>query len=257
MKIAFHSYKGGVGRTKLMVGTAALMAMQGLRVGMLDFDLDASGLATIFCADRKKTEQDELLHILRDPFRNYTRINGAMQDVLGLVAERFNEQPPSTARIRYLPTISNPKLSGGINLNDLDQTVEGLLDYVEQECGIDWLLIDVKPGYSQSASVILPNADRAVIVSRLDSQNIEGLKLVVPKLVRNRLDPILVANMVPEIPQAEERIKLLAEVCDHPVDVRIPYDPKLMFDDDITWAAAPESPIRTGITKLVETLTKQ
>ncbi len=45
MLIGFHSYKGGVGRTKIMVGVGASLALSGRRVGMLDFDLDASGLA--------------------------------------------------------------------------------------------------------------------------------------------------------------------------------------------------------------------
>lgn len=60
MKIAFHSYKGGVGRTKLMVGVAALMAKQGRRVGMLDFDLDSSGLVNIFSPEFCGVKEEEL-----------------------------------------------------------------------------------------------------------------------------------------------------------------------------------------------------
>ncbi len=29
MKIAFHSYKGGVGRTKVMIGVGAILALRG------------------------------------------------------------------------------------------------------------------------------------------------------------------------------------------------------------------------------------
>ena len=63
MKIAFHSYKGGVGRTKVMVGVGAQMAMRKRRVGMLDFDLDASSLAAMFGYD-KNDEKLDLLRIL-------------------------------------------------------------------------------------------------------------------------------------------------------------------------------------------------
>ncbi len=49
--LAFHSYKGGTGKTTLIANLAALYAMQGLRVCLLDFDLYAPSLGMYF---RKK-----------------------------------------------------------------------------------------------------------------------------------------------------------------------------------------------------------
>ena len=49
--IAFHSYKGGTGKTTLITNVSALYAQNGYNVGLLDFDLYAPSLASYF---RKK-----------------------------------------------------------------------------------------------------------------------------------------------------------------------------------------------------------
>lgn len=49
--MAFHSYKGGTGKTTLIANLAALYAMQGENVCLLDFDLYAPSLGMYF---RKK-----------------------------------------------------------------------------------------------------------------------------------------------------------------------------------------------------------
>src|SRR3990170_4896350 len=46
--IAFHSYKGGTGKTTLIANLAAFYAMSGMRVCLLDFDLYAPSLTTYF-----------------------------------------------------------------------------------------------------------------------------------------------------------------------------------------------------------------
>ena len=44
----FYSYKGGVGRTMTMANVAALMAIEGHRVLVVDWDLEAPGLDVFF-----------------------------------------------------------------------------------------------------------------------------------------------------------------------------------------------------------------
>ena len=42
--VTFYSYKGGVGRTMALANVAAILAKQGRRVLLIDFDLEAPGL---------------------------------------------------------------------------------------------------------------------------------------------------------------------------------------------------------------------
>ena len=46
--IAFHSYKGGTGKTTLISNLASLFALEGMNVGLLDFDLYAPSLTMYF-----------------------------------------------------------------------------------------------------------------------------------------------------------------------------------------------------------------
>lgn len=253
MKIAFHSYKGGVGRTKIMVAAGAILAMEGHRVGMLDFDLDASALATIFQADMDKTPDRELLHILEraDP----SLAHNAMIDVTGFVAGRFGSNPKGVGCLKYIPTISDPKISDQISFDRRTVYFVGsLMESLLKECGIDMLLVDLRPGYSPSSATILPLVDCAVIVTRLDRQNIEGLRRIVPRMNQKGLKSILVANLVPDNNETKKRMKEIQEATGQPVEVQIRYDPEAVFDDDIVSVTRVDSPMEMGTRSLVKLL---
>jgi len=58
--IAFHSYKGGTGKTTLAANFAALLAKKGYRVFLLDLDVYAPSLQSYFQTDPKKWINDFL-----------------------------------------------------------------------------------------------------------------------------------------------------------------------------------------------------
>ena len=249
MKFAFHSYKGGVGRTKVMIGVASILAMRGYRVGMLDFDLDASGLATSLDAKPEMVGNHELLHILHsaDP----SAVFQGMIDVTNLVSDRFGSKPQANGCLKYIPTISDPEVADQITFNAATRySVAAILEAILRDCGVEQLLIDLKPGYSPSSSLIFPMVDHAVVVTRLDMQNIEGLRRVVPRMHQKGLNTTIVANYLTDNPLVDERIQLLQEAMDSRVDVRINFDPDLLFDDDIVSAATEGSPMNTALNAL-------
>ena len=51
MIVTFYSYKGGVGRSMALANVAAWFRLQGLRVVMIDWDLEAPGLESFFATD--------------------------------------------------------------------------------------------------------------------------------------------------------------------------------------------------------------
>ena len=70
--IAFHSYKGGTGKTTLAANFAALLAKKGYKVFLLDFDVYSPSLQSYFEIDPKKWindflfEKAELEEVLMD-----------------------------------------------------------------------------------------------------------------------------------------------------------------------------------------------
>ena len=257
MRVACYSYKGGVGRTKVMVGLGALMAMSGQRVGLVDFDLEASGLATIFNADPSKLGRNELLTILAR--RDLTLLPGSAVDVTPLLHERFGRAPEGNGALKYVPTVSNPELSDLVRFDGETRfVIEDMFTMLIDECGIDQILVDLKPGYSASSGLILPLVHRVVVVARLDSQNIGGLRTILPRMMKRELDPLLVANLVPGeshlAGDVKERIRDLEHAVGHRVDVRIDYDPDVVFDDDFAAVARAASPSGMALATLAELL---
>lgn len=232
-----------------MIGVAAILAMRGLRVGMLDFDLDASGLATILEANPEMVGIHDLLHILKraDP----SAVFECIIDVTDLVSERFGYQPQGNGCLKYIPTISDPELSDQIMFNPATSySVDAILEAIVRDCGVDQLLIDLRPGYSPSSSLIFPLVDHAVVITRLDRQNIEGLRTVVPQMHQKGLETTIVANYLTDNPLVEKRIRLLEEAMNSRVDVRIDFDPDLLYDDDIVRVATEGSPMNVALNAL-------
>lgn len=65
--VTFYSYKGGVGRTMALVNTAHILARDGWRVLMVDFDLEAPGMTHFFAdivRDRPQTVEHDALDLL-------------------------------------------------------------------------------------------------------------------------------------------------------------------------------------------------
>jgi len=65
--VTFYSYKGGVGRTMALVNTAHILARDGWRVVMVDFDLEAPGMTHFFAdivRDRPRTVEHDALDLL-------------------------------------------------------------------------------------------------------------------------------------------------------------------------------------------------
>jgi MinD-like ATPase involved in chromosome partitioning or flagellar assembly len=256
MKIAFHSYKGGVGRTKVMLGVGAILAMRGHRVGMLDFDLDASGVAASLGADPAKIGKRELLNILNRP--DPAKVLDALIDVTEFVGARFNHQPQKPGCLKYIPTISDPRLSDKIKFDEAGcANVDTILNTMLQDCGVDQLLIDLKPGYSPSSAAIFPLVDQAVVVTRLDRQNIEGLAKIVPLMKSKHITPTIVANYILDSPLTEARIDLLTKTMGSRIDVRIQFDPDVFFDDDISCVAQEGSAINVSLKALASLLEKK
>ena len=65
--VSFYSYKGGVGRTMALVNVAHVLARDGYRILMVDFDLEAPGMTHFFAKlvrDRPQSVKYDALDLL-------------------------------------------------------------------------------------------------------------------------------------------------------------------------------------------------
>ncbi|MBR1199537.1 AAA family ATPase [Bradyrhizobium sp. AUGA SZCCT0158] len=76
--VTFYSYKGGVGRSMALANVAVLLARQGKKVLMVDWDLEAPGLENYFFYFKNEVGGPGLLALLIDAgkgtevdYRNY------------------------------------------------------------------------------------------------------------------------------------------------------------------------------------------
>ncbi len=182
-KIAFVNYKGGVGKTSLIVNVAAALAKEGKRV--LLFDLDTQSNASIW-----------LLRLER-----WNKINTSGD---GAIYSIFN---PGTARISemVIPDVvenkDGEKVLPGLdlvpttfNLVDLENEFEGdpsrppyvvfRQQLAEIEGNYDYILFDCPPNILSASQCGVFSANELYVPAKPDALSLIGLTLLVEKLGR-------------------------------------------------------------------------
>jgi hypothetical protein len=124
--VTFYSFKGGVGRTMALVNTAYVLARDGYRVLMVDFDLEAPGMTYFFAAQverRPPQVQRDALDLLLEAKRSFAKgdpsstlhnTSWSLAECVINVAlpvskhEYGRESPYLTGRLDLLPATLNP-----------------------------------------------------------------------------------------------------------------------------------------------------
>lgn len=205
--IAVHSYRGGTGKSNTVVNLAALLAKRGLRVGLVDTDIQSPGAHILFGLNGEAIENS-----LNDYLWRGLDIRSVAHDMTaGLEA-------PVDGQIYLIPSSAQPSqialvLRDGYDVEKLTLGFRNLID----ELNLNVLLIDTHPGLNKETLLSLVIADLLLVVLRPDQQDYEGTgitlrvaqQLGVPEmllLVNNtprRLDPAAVQQKVADTYQSE------------------------------------------------------
>lgn len=168
--IAFHSYKGGTGKTTLITNLAARLAMMGKRVCLLDFDLYAPSLTTYF---RKNPE---------------TYLNSLLAGEAEISDVLVDLSPELTLNGKLLLGFSSPKKEDihEIEINhDMKWQYKALKRIIAakkelfSKYKIDYLLIDTSPGIRYWAINALAIADILFLMMKLNEMDISGTKKMI------------------------------------------------------------------------------
>jgi septum site-determining protein MinD len=194
--IAVHSFRGGTGKSNTTANVACLLAAEGLRVGVMDTDIQSPGVHVLF-----GLREDEMVHTLNDYLWGKCSIREVacdMTDRLGQPVKGKVFLFPCSVKAADIARILREGYDVGL-LNDGGQRAIADLK-------LDVLLIDTHPGLNEETLLSISIADVLVIIMRPDAQDYQGTavtvevarKLEVPRMVMvvNRLPPIFSLDQV-------------------------------------------------------------
>jgi chromosome partitioning protein len=192
--IAFHSYKGGTGKTTIGANFAALLAKKGYRVFLLDLDVYAPSLQTYFNEKKPKkwindflfgnAEVDDILMDLTPTLDNYENSNFSSS-----FSSSSSKDKPNG---KLMAGFSNSKReeiykleSGGKQENSKMQLLRKFILLREQllsSYDADYIIIDTSPGIRYWSINALAVADILFLTLKMDELDIEGTKTIAQEI---------------------------------------------------------------------------
>jgi len=217
--ISIHSFRGGTGKSNTTANLAALMAMEGRRVAIVDADIQSPGIHVLF--DRK----EEDFHLfLNDFLWGRCEIEQTAHDVTNALGRDVD------GRVMLLPSSSNAAdiariITDGYDMELLSSGFRHLVEVLD----LDTLLIDTHPGLNEETLLSLALSHALVIVMRPDYQDYEGTGITVEVARELEVPNIrLLVNKVPAVFEQEEVRRRVEEAYRLPVSAIIPHSDELM-----------------------------
>jgi septum site-determining protein MinD len=188
--ISIHSFRGGTGKSNTTANLAAVLAADGLRVGVIDTDIQSPGIHILF-----GLAGEQISASLNDYLWHGRDIKDTAQDVTPSVGADI------AGKLFLIPSSVKPGeitrvLREGYDAQRLTQGLRRLVD----DLRLDILMIDTHPGLNEETLLSLVIAHVLVIVMRPDQQDYEGTGIAV-KVAQGLQVPhtLLVVNNAPPI----------------------------------------------------------
>jgi MinD-like ATPase involved in chromosome partitioning or flagellar assembly len=162
--VSVHSFRGGTGKSNTTANLAAVVAARGLRVGVIDADIQSPGIHVLFGMAGETGHAS-----LNDFLWRGQKIGDVALDMTDRVGGLGG------GRLYLIPSSMEPGeitrvLREGY---DAQRLTRGLRELVDQ-LSLDVLLIDTHPGLNEETLLSLVISDALIIVMRPDRQDFEG-----------------------------------------------------------------------------------
>ena len=186
--IAFHSYKGGTGKSTIGSNMAALMAKRGLKVVLLDLDVYAPSLQGYFhWAPRKwindflfeNAEADDILEDLTQVLKKFPTLGSADDGIKGTFLVGFS----NTSKDEIY------RLDGAVRQEaskvQLLRKFIALREEIAANHETDYLILDTSPGIRYWSINALAVADTILLSLKMDGIDIEGTRIMAREIYDN------------------------------------------------------------------------
>ena len=175
--IAFHSYKGGTGKTTIASNCAALLAKKGFKVALLDLDVYAPSLLAYFQKEPKKwlndyllgeADADEVMTPVTDGIYDYGKQYDSSIEIKGQLWIGFCNVKKEEVY----------KIEAGTSDSSKSQLRRFILlrEKLIRDYSLDYVLIDTSPGIRYWSINALAVADTLFLTLKMGDIDVEGTK---------------------------------------------------------------------------------
>ena len=183
--VAFHSYKGGTGKSTISSNLSAALARKGFTAVLLDLDVYAPSLQDYFQWQPKKSINDYL-------FEN-ANVDEVIQDLTG-VLNKFppNDGQQADSKGKLLVGFSSTskdeiyKLDGAVRQEgskiQLLRKFLMLREEIVSKYNADFIIIDTSPGIRYWSINSLAIADTILLSLKLDGIDLKGTRLLAKEI---------------------------------------------------------------------------
>jgi len=255
--VSVHSFRGGTGKSNTTANLAAIIALSGKRVGVIDTDIQSPGIHVLFGLDEESMDRS-----LNDYLWGKCAIEEASYDVSPVLKMGPGELAVMGGSVYLIPSSIRAGeiarvLRDGYDVGMLNEGFRELIKRLK----LDYLLIDTHPGLNEETLLSITISDVLVIILRPDQQDYQGTavtvdvarKLDVPRLllvvnkvlssfdpeaVRKQVEDTYGASVAGVLPLSEDMVGLGSSdiFClrypDHPLSQRLrEIASKIMADD--------------------------
>jgi MinD-like ATPase involved in chromosome partitioning or flagellar assembly len=191
--VSIHSFRGGTGKSNSTANLAVLLAREGLRVGVIDTDIQSPGIHVLF-----ECEPDDFKHALNDYLWGRCAIEDAAVDVTAL-ARGGRAEEDFAGRLWLVPSSLDAGdiarvLRDGYDAGLLGKGLRALVRTLD----LDYLLIDTHPGVNEETLLSIAISDLFLLLLRPDAQDFQGTSVTLELARRLGVEQIkVILNKVP------------------------------------------------------------
>jgi septum site-determining protein MinD len=224
--ISVHSFRGGTGKSNTTANLAALMAMRGQRVGVVDTDVASPGIHVLFGMTESHGGDSQAgpARSLNDYLWGRCPIEETAHDVTASLGPDVPGKVlliPSSIKAGEITRIMREGYDVGLLNDGFHELIAAL--------HLDALLVDTHPGLNEETLLSMAISDVLVIVMRPDQQDYQGTAVTVE--VARKLDVPCLMLIVNKVPAAFDPAEVRAHVeqtygC--PVAAVLPHSDEMM-----------------------------
>jgi MinD-like ATPase involved in chromosome partitioning or flagellar assembly len=221
--ISIHSSRGGTGKTVIATNLAAIYAIKGLNVALLDLDFRAPSLVNVF----SKAIRCPVRHWLNDFLGGQCTAEQALINV----SEGYN------LKGKLLLGLANPAIEAIRSIMEKSRAwevtaVKRLFSFrsaLFDNMDIDYCILDTSPGVQYASINAVISSDISVVVTTLDSLDLNGVENMLVELYDAfaKRTIVLINKVFPETriwssERQKDLISQMEKVLKHPVIGAIP-----------------------------------